>query len=98
MDVLRFFDAFLPVAEQVIDVPMTEVPTILYSLKQTVDTPVPRGGKRRLQGFHPEQSSSPSSAEQIIGIPVLGRGVFGHGGPQGFLPGQGFSAVSRADR
>ena len=30
---------------------LAEVPTSLYFLEQTVDIPVPRGGKRRLQGF-----------------------------------------------
>ena len=49
-----------------------EVPTILYLLKQTVDTPVPRrGGVEGQQGFLPGQSSS-SSAEQIADIPVSG--------------------------
>ena len=50
---------------------LVEVPTIRYFLKQTVGIPVPRGGGRRLQGFHPENSSTaPQFAEQIADIPV----------------------------
>ena len=57
---------------------LAEVPTILYFLKQTVDTPVPRrGGVEGRQGFLPGQSSCSSA----------GRGR--SGGLHGFLPGQG---------
>ena len=60
-------------AEQV-----AEVSTILFFLKKTVDTPVPRrGGVEGQQGFLPGQSSSSSA----------GRGHFG--GLHGFLPGRG---------
>ena len=57
---------------------LAEVPTILYFLKQTVDTPVPRrGGVEGRLGFLPGQCS-PSSA---------GRGR--SGGLHGILAGQG---------
>ena len=57
-------------APQMVD-QLVAVPTILYFLKQTVDT---RGRSGGLQGFLPGQSSS-STAEQIIDIPAPGRGV-----------------------
>ena len=74
-----------------------EVPTALSPTRialqiaeQIVDTPVPRGrgGKRRVQGFLPEQSSTAASSslerisertvEQIVDIPSSGGGL-GHG-------------------
>ena len=68
---------------------LVEVPTVL-SPTRIVDTPVPqgRGGKRRVHGFLPEQSSAATSSslerisertvEQIVDIPSSGSG-FGHG-------------------
>ena len=47
---------------------LVEVPTILYFLKQTADTPVPHGRGRRLQGFLPKQNPAAQSAEQIVDI------------------------------
>ena len=83
---------------------LVEVPTIVsYSslqriVEQNVDIPVPRGGVRRLQGFHPGQGSTtlPSSleriseriVEQIVDIPLVG------GGLQDFRPGHGSTASS----
>ena len=58
-------------AEQLVEVPTVLSPTriALQIAEQIVDTPVPqgRGGKRRVQGFLPEQSSraAPSSLERI---------------------------------
>ena len=67
---------------------LVEVPTILYFLKQTVDTPVPHDGGRHadLQGILPGQSSAASVVEQIVDIPI--------GGLQTFHPGQGSAASS----
>ena len=64
-----------------------DVSTILYFLKQTVGTPVPRGRGRRLEGFLPEQSSTASVAVQKVDIPVPS------GGLQGFWRRTGFSSV-----
>ena len=69
-------------AEQLVEVPTVLSPTriALQIAEQIVDTPVPqgRGGKRRVQGFLPEQSSTATSSslerisertvEQIVGI------------------------------
>ena len=66
---------------------LVEVPTILFFLKQTVETPVPRG-RGRLQGFLPDQNPTAQLAEQLVDIPVFG------GGLQGFRPGQGSTASS----
>ena len=59
-----------------------EVPTILYFLKQTVDTPVPRGRVRLLQGFLPAQNSTAQVFPHIVDIPVRS------GDLQGIRPGQ----------
>ena len=81
-----------------------EVPTVLSPRRialqiaeQIVDTPVPqgRGGKRRVQGFRPEQSSTATSSslelisertvEQIVDNPssggCLGQGSSSSAGP-----------------
>ena len=83
-EILQFFDALSPVAEQVIDVllaeQLVEVPSVLYFLKQKVDIPVPGGGERPacLHAFHPEQSSTaPPFSEQIVDIPAPGGGLQG---------------------
>ena len=74
--------------------PLVEVPTVLSPTRialqisvQIVDTPVPQGcgGKRRVQGFLPEQSSTATSSclerisertvEQIVDIPSSGDGL-----------------------
>ena len=75
---------------------LVEVPTVLSPLRialqiteQIVDTPVPQGrGKRRVQGFLPEQSSTATSSslvrisertvEHIVDLPSSG-GALGHG-------------------
>ena len=79
-------------AEQLVD-----VPTVPCFVEPNADTPV--SGSRGvpsfggLQGFLPEQSFSPSpSAEQIIDIPVSGRGASGV--LQGFHPVQSSSQLS----
>ena len=69
---------------------LVEVPTIVsFSALQWIverkdDIPLPGGGGRfaGLQGFHPEQSSTASGAEQIVDLLVGGD-------LQGFLPRQG---------
>ena len=79
-------------AEQLVEVPTVLSPTriALQIAEQIVDTSVPqgRGGKRRVQGFLPEQSSTATSSslerisertvEQIVDIPSSGGGL-GHG-------------------
>ena len=68
----------------------TDVVVVAQLVEQTVDTAVFGAsgvpGYGGLHGFLPEQSSSPSSVEQIIDIPVPGREVSGSGGLQGFHP------------
>ena len=71
---------------------LVEVPTEPAFVEQTVDIPVPRGRGRRLQGFHPEQSSTVSVVEQKVDNPVPG------GGLQGSRPGQGSAASSSFSR
>ena len=66
---------------------LVRVPTILYFLKQTVDT---RGRSGGPQGFLPEQSS-PSTVEQIIDISAPCRGV--QRGLQGFSQARSSSSV-----
>ena len=69
-------------AEQLVEVPtIISFPSLQRIVEQNVDIPVPRGGKRRVQGFLPRQSStaSPSSlerfsernVEQIVDFPWL---------------------------
>ena len=65
---------------------LVEVPTILFFLKQTVDT---RGGYGGLEGFHPGQGSLQRTGEQTFDSPVPGRGA--SGSLQGFHPRQGSS-------
>ena len=72
----------------------------LQIAEQIVDTPVPqgRGGKRRVQGFFPVQSStatpsleriSERTVEQIVDIPSSGGGL-GHGSSSSAGPADGF--------
>ena len=63
---------------------LVEVPTILFFLKQTVDT---RGGYGGLLGFHPGQGSLQRIVEQIVDIPVPG------GELQDFPPDAGCAAL-----
>ena len=51
----------------------------LQIAEQIVDTPVPqgRGGKRRVQLFLLEQSTSAQTVEQLVDIPFSGGGLFG---------------------
>ena len=85
-------------AEQLVEVPTIVSWSLLQLItKQNVDIPVPGGGVRGLQGFHPGQSSTTSSfpleriseriVEQSVEIPI-------GGGLQDFLPGQSSSASS----
>ena len=76
-------------AEQLVEVPTVLSPTriALQIAEQIVDTPVPqgRGGKRRVQGFLPEQNSTATSSylerisertvEQIVDILSSGGGL-----------------------
>ena len=79
----------LQIAEELVDIPVPQVSVSggghQGSLsgqgsvgEQIVDIPVPRGrGKRRVQGFLPEQSTTAQSVEQIVDIPSgggLGQG------------------------
>ena len=79
-------------AEQLVEVPTVQSPTriALQIAEQIVDTTVPQGhgGKRRVPGFLPEQSSTATSSslerisertlEQIVDISSSGGGL-GHG-------------------
>ena len=93
----------LQIAEQLVNIPVPQVSVSggghQGSLsgqgsvgEQIVDIPVPRGrGKRRVQGFLPEQSTTAQSVEQTVDIPasrVRGR----RGGLQGLPQGQGSTA------
>ena len=86
-------------AEQLVEVPTVLSPTriALQIAEQIVDTPVPRGrGKRRVQGFFPEQSStatpsveriSERTVEQNVDISSgagLGQRASSSAGPGGF--------------
>ena len=66
-------------AEQLVEVPTVFSPTriALQIAEQIVDTPVPqgRGGKRRVQGFLPEQSTTAQTVEQLVDIPSSGGGL-----------------------
>ena len=68
---------------------LVEVPTEPAFVGQTVDTPVPRGRVRCLQGFLPEQSSTASVAVQ--NVPVPGGGLYGSGPGQGSAESSSFS-------
>ena len=85
---LRAALAATQMAEQLVEVPTD----MLVVVQQTVDIPVPGAhgsfGYGGLQGFLPEQSSSPSSVEWIIDIPVQGGGAARRGSLHGFHPGQ----------
>ena len=75
---------------------LVEVPTILYFLKQNVDTPIPHGGcgvSGGLQGFLPGQSSS-FTEEQTVDIPAPRSGARRL---QGFLPEQSATAFGEED-
>ena len=66
-------------AEQLVEVPTVLSPTriALQIAEQFVDTPVPqgRGGKRRVQGSLPEQSTTAQTVDQIVDIPSSGGGL-----------------------
>ena len=84
--ILEDIPARIPVREPQLAEELGEVPTILYFVQQTIDIPVPRGGKRRLQGFLTGQSFQPT-LEPVAEIPP-------GGGLQDFLPDQGSVASS----
>ena len=93
----------LQIAEQLVNVPVPQVSVPgrghQGSLsgqgsvgEQIVDIPVPRGrGKRRVQGFLPEQSTTAQSVEQTVDIPASRRRGR-RGGLQGLPQGQGSTA------
>ena len=65
-------------AEQLVEVPTVLSPThiALRIAEQIVDTPVPRGrGKRRVQGFFPEQSSTATPSVERISVRTLEQNV-----------------------
>ena len=93
----------LQIAEQLVNIPVPQVSVSggghQGSLsgqgsvgEQIVDNPVLRGrGKRRVQGFLPEQRTTAQSVEQTVDIPASsGRGR--RGGHQGLPRGQGSTA------
>ena len=69
-------------AEQLVDVPTTLTLLLFIQMLQNVDTPVPHGGGRRLQGFLPKQSATALTVEQNVDIPVPGESL------QDLRPGQ----------
>ena len=95
----RSVDLVPQLVEQLVEVPTVLTPTriALRIAEQIVNTPVPHGfgGKRRLQGFLPEQSSTAISSsleriseqieEQLVDIPSssggLGQGSSSSAGP-----------------
>ena len=93
----------LQIAEQLVNIPVPQVSVSggghQGSLsgqgsvgEQIVDNPVLRGlGKRRVQGFLPEQSATAQSVEQTVDIPAS-RGRGRRGGLQGLPQGQGSTA------
>ena len=93
----------LQIAEQLVNIPVPQVSVSggghQVSLsgegsvgEQIVDIPIPRGrGKRRVQGFLPEQSTIALSVEQTVDIPAS-RGRGRRGGLQGLPQGQGSTA------
>ena len=93
----------LQIAEQLVNIPVPQVSVPggghQGSLsgqgsvgEQIVDIPVPRGrGKRRVQGFLPEQSTTAQPVEQTFDIPAS-RGRGRRGGLQGLPQGQGSTA------
>ena len=75
-------------AEQLVEAPsiVSLIDVIRQPVEQIVDIPVPRGGVRRLRGFHPEQGSTALPIEQIVDGPQLvafmslaGLGAVGYG-------------------
>ena len=74
--------------EQLVDVPTTvSYSSLRRTVEQIVDIPAPRGrGKRRVQGFLPEQSTTAQPVEQLVDIPSSRRGLYGS------LPEQGTTA------
>ena len=85
VDVLRFFDAIVPVAEQVIDVPkiiLEDIPTPIFREPQLAEQLV-------------EVPTEPAFVEQTIDIPVpRGRGRRLQGSPRTEFN----SIVCRAER
>ena len=82
-------------AEQLVEVPTNISYSMLRTIEQTMDIPVPRvrgGGGGGLQGFHPGQGIPAAGVEQIVEIPVPQRRRQRTGGFQGFFPGQNSTA------
>ena len=82
-------------AEQSAEVPTFISYSMLRTIEQTLDIPVPRvrgGGGGGLQGFHPGQGIPAAGVEQNVEIPVPQRRRRRSGGFQGFFPGQNSTA------
>ena len=82
-------------AEQLVEVPTIISYSMLRTIEQTMDIPVPRvrGGRGGgLQGFHPGQGIPAAGVEQNVEIPVSQRRRNKIGGFQGFFPGQNSTA------
>ena len=82
-------------AEQLVEVPTIISYSMLRTIEQTMDIPVPRvrgGGGGGLQGFHPGQGIPAAGVEQNVEIPVPQRRRNKIGGFQGFFPGQNSTA------
>ena len=82
-------------AEQLVEVPTIISYSMLRTIEQTMDIPVPRvrgGGGGGLQGFHPGQGIPAAGVEQIVEFPVPQRRRKRTGGFQGFFPGQNSTA------
>ena len=82
-------------AEQLVEVPTIISYSMLRTIGQTMDIPVPRvreGGGGGLQGFLPGQGIPAAGVEQNVEIPVPQRRRNKIGGFQGFFPGQNSTA------
>ena len=83
-------------AEQLVEVPTIISYSMLRTLEQTIDIPVPqvrgRGGGG-VQGFRPGQGTPAAGVEQIVEFPVPQRQRKRSGGFQGFFPGQNSTAA-----
>ena len=82
-------------AEQLVEVPTIISYSMLRTIEQTMDIPVPRvrgGGGGGLQGFHPGQGIPAAGVEQTVEFPVPQRRRKRTGGFLGFFPGQNSTA------
>ena len=82
-------------AEQLVEVPTIISYSLLRTVEQSIDIPVPRvrvGGGGGLQGFRPEQGTPAVGVEQIVEFPVPQRRRERSGSFQGFFPWSGFNS------